>query len=144
MPLYRSAREFSHELAGKGIRPSFQRVKVLEYLDLNQCHPTVDQIYLDLQRELPSLSRTTIYNTLRKFVEAKLVRVISIEDSETRYDIITRNHGHFKCRSCSSICNFEIDIDQFSVPELHDFQIDDKNVYFKGICPDCLTSQNNL
>lgn len=84
------------------------------------------------------MSKSTVYNTLTSFMEAQLVRVITIEENETRYDIITHNHGHFKCDSCGAIYDFKINIDDFTAGELSGFQIYDKNVYFKGICPKCL------
>jgi Fur family transcriptional regulator, peroxide stress response regulator len=125
----------------KNIRLSHQRLKVLEYLTLNQCHPTVDQIYNSLHIEVPTLSKTTVYNTLNSLTEAGLVRVITIEDNETRYDIRTDNHGHFKCESCKNIFDFDIDIDKFSTYELKDFHVIDKNVYFKGLCPNCIQNK---
>ena len=127
----------SKKLKEKGIRLSYQRVKVLEYLIQHPCHPTVDQIYVDLKQDITTLSKTTIYNTLNSLVETELVRRINVEENETRYDIITKNHGHFKCQSCNTIYNFEIDIDSFGTKGLAGFKIDDKNVYFKGICPRC-------
>ena len=130
--------ELSNELKRKKIRLSHQRLKVLEYLTLNRCHPTVDQIYVDLQKEVPTLSKTTIYNTLSTLVESGLVRVVTIEDNETRYDIEIENHGHFKCESCGTIFNFNIEIESLPTEELNSFKINDKNVYFKGICPRCL------
>ena len=130
--------ELSNELKKKKIRLSHQRLKVLEYLTLNRCHPTVDQIYVDLQKEVPTLSKTTIYNTLSTLVESGLVRVVTIEDNETRYDIEIENHGHFKCESCGTIFNFNIEIESLPTEELNSFKINDKNVYFKGICPRCL------
>ncbi len=125
----------------KNIRLSHQRLKVLEYLTMNQCHPTVDQIHNSLHIEVPTLSKTTVYNTLNSLTEAGLVRVITIEDNETRYDIRTDNHGHFKCESCKDIFDFDIDIDKFSTYELKGFHVMDKNVYFKGLCPNCIQNK---
>jgi len=90
----------SNKLKKNKIRLSYQRLKVLEYLSKNHGHPTVDQIYNDLRKEVPTLSKTTVYNTLIVLCEARLVRVITIEDNETRYDLITKSHGHFKCVLC--------------------------------------------
>lgn len=105
----------------------------------NLCHPTVDRIYLALHDEIPSLSRTTVYNTLSAFIKAGLVRELSIDDHEARYDIMTENHGHFKCESCGAIFNFALDMDSWVPKELNDFKIRDKNTYFKGICASCLS-----
>jgi Fe2+ or Zn2+ uptake regulation protein len=129
--------ELSAELARRSIRPSHQRIKILEYLFQNRIHPTVDQIYHALHAEIQFLSRTTVYNTLNAFQKAGLVRVLSIEDNETRYDVMMEDHGHFKCERCGTITNFAIDIDAIPQDDLKGFQINDRNVYFKGICPVC-------
>ena len=137
-----SFEDLKQELKIKNINLSYQRLKVLEYLSQNQCHPTVEQIYTDLQKDIPTLSKTTVYNTLRILVDAGIVRVITIEDNETRYDIEVENHGHFKCESCGTIYNFSIDIDSLTSVDLDNFRISDKNVYFKGICPRCISNIN--
>ena len=38
-----SVKNLSEKLSKRGIRPSYQRIKVLEYLVQNRCHPTVDR-----------------------------------------------------------------------------------------------------
>lgn len=133
-----SIEDLEIQLRDKNIHLSYQRLKVLEYLVDNQCHPTVDQIFKDLHKNISTLSKTTVYNTLKILVEAGLVRVITIEDNETRYDIMIENHGHFKCQSCREIYNFSMDTDSLNSGDLEHFKIKDKNVYFKGICPRCL------
>ena len=130
--------ELTQELKNKNIRLSHHRLKVLEFLNDNRIHPTVDQIYIELHKELPTLSKTTVYNSLNALVDAGLVKVITIEDNETRYDIVTDNHGHFKCESCGKIYDFEINLSNFTSKDLNDFKINNKDVYFKGICPDCI------
>jgi Fe2+ or Zn2+ uptake regulation protein len=138
-----SFEDFEKALKIKNIHLSYQRLKVLEYLAQNQYHPTVDKIFTDLHKNISTLSKTTIYNTLRILVEAGLVRVITIEDNETRYDIVIENHGHFKCESCGTIYNFSIDFSSLTSADLNNFKINDKNVYFKGICPKCLLNVDN-
>jgi Fe2+ or Zn2+ uptake regulation protein len=128
----------SSQLKSKGIRPSYQRIKVLEYMHRKGGHPTVDDIYRALLPDIPSLSKVTIYNTLRILVEAGLVRVVDIDDSEKRYDITINNHGHFQCEACGTIYNFQVNIDQVPIEGLSRFEITQKNVYFKGLCPNCL------
>ncbi len=128
------------ELKNRNINLSYQRLKILEYLAQNQCHPTVERIFTDIQKNISTLSKTTVYNTLKKLVEEGLVRVINIEDNETRYDINTEDHGHFKCETCKAIIDFNIDLESFSIKGLDDFRILDKNMYLKGICPRCLSN----
>jgi Fur family peroxide stress response transcriptional regulator len=76
--------------------------------------------------------------------EDGLVRVITIEDKETRYDIVTENHGHFKCESCGTIFDFSIDINSLLHEDLSKFKINDKNVYFEGLCPRCLSNIDGI
>lgn len=129
---------FAEILIAHHISPSQPRLLILKYLIENQCHPTVDQIFISLRPAIPSLSKATVYNTLNAFIEAKLVRPLTIEDKETRYDIVMENHGHFKCSACGGIVNFAVDIDRFVADDLREFHITAKNVYFDGLCPACI------
>lgn len=137
-----SLKQLQDELKKKNIQLSYQRLRVLEYLSKNRSHPTVDRIFTDIRKEIPSLSKTTVYNTLRILEEAGLVRIVNIEDNETRYDIEMKQHGHFKCESCGVIFNFKVDFDKLISEDLKNFGVDDKNVHFKGICPECLSAKN--
>ena len=130
--------DLQKELKNRNINLSYQRLKILQYLTNSQIHPTVDQIFTDLHKDIPTLSKTTVYNTLKLLVQSDLAKVLTIEDNETRYDINIENHGHFKCESCGEIYDFTIDLDSIANKELKNFKINDKKVYFKGICPRCL------
>lgn len=125
-------------LKNKGIRPSYHRVKVLEYLHRQGGHPTAEQIYSALAPDIPSLSKVTIYNTLHTFVEAGLVRMVEIDEAQMRYDVTTGDHGHFLCLECGSITNFPVAAEALTVDALGGFQITHKDVHFKGLCPQCL------
>jgi Fe2+ or Zn2+ uptake regulation protein len=125
----------------KNIRSSYTRVRILEYLMANRNHPTVDEIYKRLVGEIPTLSKTTVYNSLNAFVDAELARVITIEDNETRYDADISDHGHFKCDICGRIYDFPVDIGGFEPKALAKFKISQRDVYFKGICTSCLNNK---
>jgi Fe2+ or Zn2+ uptake regulation protein len=126
------------QLKSKGIRPSYQRVKVLEYLYHEGGHPTVGDIFRALSAEIPSLSKVTIYNTLYTFVEAGLVQVVDIDETEKCFDITLTSHGHFQCEACGKIYNFQVNFDQIPSDDLNQFEITQKNIYFKGLCPNCV------
>lgn len=126
-------------LVEKNIKPSYQRIKILEYLITKRNHPTVDKIFNDLIKEIPTLSKATVYNTLDLFKKANLAIVVTIENNETRYDAKVASHGHFKCENCGNIYDFDVNIDNLPVSSLEHFKISEKNVYFKGVCPKCLS-----
>ncbi|HYH04975.1 MAG TPA: transcriptional repressor [Bacillota bacterium] len=129
-------------LLQKAIKPSYSRMKVLEYLVRNATHPTADEIYQQLVEELPTLSKTTVYNTLKLLTEAGLAKIVVIEENEARFDGNVNPHGHFKCESCGRIYDFEIAINSFETKGLAGFEIHEKDVYFKGICSNCLEDKN--
>lgn len=123
-------------LVEAGIRPSLQRLTILEYIQSCESHPTADEVYSHLVADNPMLSRTTVFNCLKLFVEKGLVNDIDISSCSTRYDDARRApHGHFMCRKCQRIFDMPIDISALKVNE--DFFCDNINVYFKGLCPEC-------
>jgi len=124
-------------LHSKNIKPSYPRIKILEYLMNNHTHPTVDEIYLALVEEMPTLSKTTVYNTLKLFLDNELIKSISIENNESRYDATIHTHGHFKCECCGDIYDFDMNVDGLLSGDLHGFTIIEKSIYFKGICKKC-------
>ena len=125
------------KLSQKGLRASQQRIRVLEYLSCGERHPTADEIYRALARELPSLSKATVYNALYALVEAGLAREVNIEDKQARFDATTESHGHFKCDDCGRIFNFRIDVESLGGQGLDGFKVNSKDVFFKGRCHDC-------
>jgi Fe2+ or Zn2+ uptake regulation protein len=138
----KSYEDLTNELKAKNVRLSHQRLKILEYLADHLIHPTADQVYSGLQKDIPTLSKTTVYSTLNTLATAGMVRPLDIEGNEIRYDINVDNHGHFKCESCGKIHDFRVDIDSLSSGDLKGFIIRDKNIYFKGICPACLSGKH--
>ncbi|CCQ94625.1 Fe2+/Zn2+ uptake regulation proteins [[Clostridium] ultunense Esp] len=119
------------------IRPSTIRIKVLNYLLNNRIHPTVDDIYKNLIEDIPTLSKTSIYNTLDLFLEKGVVKVLALWEKELRYDIDTNLHGHFKCEKCGKVYDFPISSNILSQNKLEGFKINDKNIHLYGICKEC-------
>lgn len=119
------------------IKPSTIRIKVLEFLLNNQIHPTVDEIYKSLIEDIPTLSKTSIYNTLNLFSEKGIVRVLALCERELRYDIDTSGHGHFKCEKCGKIYDFTLKNQLNTKSELQGFKINFANVNLFGICKQC-------
>lgn len=120
-----------------GIRPSVQRIAILSYIANARRHPTADEIYTELAPKFPSLSRTTVYNSLHTLVAASLVRELEIESGNRHYDLAPQpSHSHFICRKCGRIFDMAIP-DGVCSAATPGFCIDSVDVYFKGLCPDC-------
>jgi len=127
----------NHYLTKHGIKPSYQRMKIMEYLLNNKNHPTVDNIHKDLIKVIPTLSKTTVYNTLNLFAKQNVVQIINIENNEVRYDGNVSFHGHFKCEKCGKIYDFNIKSNDLNFEQIEEFEIKHTDIYLKGICKKC-------
>jgi Fe2+ or Zn2+ uptake regulation protein len=94
---------FRELLAAKGIKPTHQRLEILRYLEQHRNHPTADMIYQDLVQAMPTMSKTTVYNTLNSFAESGIVRPVTITGTEVRFDLKTACHHHFLCEEWQDI-----------------------------------------
>lgn len=133
--------KYSEILKSRNVKSSYQRIKILEYLDKNLCHPYTDKIYYEIQKIIPTISKSTVYSTLKTFVKVGIVREITIEDNKIRYEYNLKDHGHFKCEVCDRIFDFNIDFDKAEYDGLSGFKIKEKDVFFKGICSKCLNAE---
>lgn len=128
--------ELTQLLTKAGIRPSIQRLAILEYITSRRIHPSADEVYAVLVKEHPMLSRTTVFNSLHLMAEKGLVNDINISADSTRFDSALRTpHGHFLCHKCGMIFDIDIDMDSLKTPD--DFECDCKDVFFRGLCPKC-------
>ena len=113
----------------------------MEYLSGHRNHPTVDMVFNDLYPSIPTLSKTTVYNTLKLFSDQGVILSLNIDEKNVRYDGETSAHAHFRCKKCKKI--FDIDKNAVNmiaynyVPESKDFRITECQVYYKGYCKDC-------
>ena len=128
--------DISGRLKSHGVSPSLQRMEIYKYLvDWNN-HPTVDMIYQALIKKIPTLSKTTIYNTLKLFIEKELVSEIIIDKNEVRYDADTNIHGHFMCEKTGTIYDIEVDISKINPDFFKKAVVKEHHIYFKGECND--------
>lgn len=130
-------------LKDKGIRPLDKRIMIYEYLIMRKNHPTVDMIYNDLKISSPSLSKTTVYNTVNLLLENHLIQALNIEGNELRYDADTSFHGHFKCLRCGHVYDFKIEDQQLPELPLSGFTVQHSQYQVEGICKACHTVAQN-
>lgn len=131
-------------LKGRGLKPTYQRLKILEYLDRHvDVHPTVDMIHEALIKRIPTMSMTTIYNTLNTFIEKNLVSAVTITGTELRYDSVTIPHHHFLCKKCGKIFDVEVKCPIIDRNHVSGHQIDEVHGYLKGICKECLANKRS-
>lgn len=132
-----STPEIAELLQANGIKPSAQRIVILRHLMSHRVHPTVDEIYTSLQPEHPTLSRTTVYNTLKLLSTTGIIKAIAAENGEsTRWDYSESPHAHFLCVGCGSVTDIPVTLSELpGLPE--GYRITDIGITYKGRCPRC-------
>jgi Fe2+ or Zn2+ uptake regulation protein len=129
-------------LTAKGLKPTYQRILILNYLSGNtKKHLTTEQVYEALSKKTPTLSLTTVYNTLGSFLDAGLVSAITITGTEVRYELATTPHHHLLCKCCGRIIDIDIQCPNANRKSIKGYKIDEVHGYFKGICKSCLKRQ---
>ena len=128
-------------LKENSIKTTLQRLEILRYLEDHRTHPTADQIYSDLKEKNPSLSKTTVYNSLKIFKEHGIIQTLTISSSEIRYDFNCTMHHHFLCKKCGKIIDIDSSCPHIEKIRKEGYQIDEAHGYFKGICKECLQKE---
>lgn len=133
-------------LVDSNLRPSTQRLAIMTYLLSHRTHPTVEDVYQGVVKDVPTLSRTTVYNTLRLFSERRAAQMITIDDHHVCYDGDIHPHVHFLCRECGRV----LDLMDEKAPKLKKRSItrdgnliDEAQLYYKGVCRECLEKEKS-
>jgi Fur family ferric uptake transcriptional regulator/Fur family peroxide stress response transcriptional regulator len=121
-----------------GVKPSLQRIAIMGYLMDNLVHPTVDTVFNGLSSSIPTLSKTTVYNTLKLFARQGAALELTIDDKNVRYDANIFRHAHFRCKLCGNVYDLPVgNIKELTVKTIDEFAITESQLYYKGYCGKC-------
>ncbi len=136
-------RSIPEELRGAGLRVTAARVALLQTVRDGD-HLGVEAIAAGVRDRIGQVSLQAVYDALNALTQAGLVRRIEPAGSPARYEGRLRdNHHHVVCRSCGSVA--DVDCAVGAAPCLtpsddHGFAIDEAEVTYWGLCPDCSTA----
>lgn len=125
------------------IKPSVQRLAIMEYLLKHKTHPSVEEIYSALSPTIITLSKTTVYNTLKLLADHDAAQMLTIDERNICFDGDTSPHAHFLCKKCGKIYDL---FSQGAMKEvlpvnLEGHEVTEMHYYYKGICKNCLDKQ---
>lgn len=132
-------REFEKLCRQRGLPVTMQRRVILEAVLERDDHPTAEQIHEAVQKQIPQLSRTTIYRVLDALVDFGLIRRLH-QTGAVRFDGKIVRHHHLVCVHCGKIMDLaDRSLDELPLPKhkFQGFKIEDFSVQFSGTCPDC-------
>lgn len=121
-------------------RNTIQSSLVLETVRKLQCHATADEVYSEIIKTYPTISRGTVYRNLQRLCETGEIRKREIPDGADRFDHLCDDHYHIRCVKCGRV--FDVDMEYIpnleqSVRDAHGFSFTGHDIVFKGICPEC-------
>lgn len=118
---------------------------MLEVLDEGG-HLEVDEIAAKVRERLDSVSTQAVYDVLGALSRAGLARRIEPAGSFARYERRSGdNHHHVVCRGCGEVADVDCAVGQAPCLEpsaSHGFVVDEAEVTFWGLCPQCQTEVN--
>ncbi len=125
--------ETGHKLKEHGIQPSAQRLAVAEYVLWTDAHPSADLVWEESKKNLPMISRATVYNTLNLFVEAGLLKELILSEGKVVFDPMIEPHHHFVDETSGAIHDIPWNaLEVKNVAALKGFNIREYQVVLRG------------
>ncbi|MGN0242707.1 MAG: Fur family transcriptional regulator [Lachnospiraceae bacterium] len=121
-------------------RNTIQCSLILETVNRLQCHATADEIYDEVVKEHPNISRATVYRNLNRLSKTGQILKIEIPGGADRFEHVCQKHYHVKCEKCGRL--FDVDMEymedlESKIKDDHNFVFTGHNIIFTGICPEC-------
>ena len=95
------------KLREKGFRVTPQRLAICEFVLSSKKHPTVEQVYKVVQKEHPTISLATVYQTLHLLAEIGMLQELGFSNGCSRYDPNNSPHINIICKNCGKIQDYE-------------------------------------
>jgi Fur family ferric uptake transcriptional regulator len=133
----------TEQLRLRGLRVTAVRVAVIEAVR-QRPHEGVDKIVAAVAARIGSVSKQAVYDALETLTTAGIVRRIEPAGSPARFESrVGDNHHHIVCRSCGAVDDVDCAIGEapcLEPAQTHGFVIDEAEVTYWGLCPDCQPS----
>ena len=123
-------------------RMTRQRKVILDTLRRLKTHPTADEVFSIVRKQLPRISLGTVYRNLELLTEQGMVRKLETAGTQKRFDGDTSRHDHIKCIRCGKIDDLMIPLPRLDASDMQEteYQVLDYNLELLGICPACQKS----
>jgi Fe2+ or Zn2+ uptake regulation protein len=121
-------------------RETKQREAILRVLTNTRSHPTADWIYEEVKKEIPNISKGTVYRNLQVLQESGFVSELNLNGTVSRFEAKRERHYHFRCEQCGRVIDVDQPVDRDLDQKVADrtgLKISYHQLEFRGICHDC-------
>src|SRR5919198_503457 len=136
----------AEELRGVGLRVTAARLALLEVVREGD-HLGVEAIASGVRGRVGHISLQAVYEALHALTAVGLVRRIEPAGSPARFEgRVGDNHHHVVCRSCGVVADVDCAVGGapcLTASDDRGFSIDEAEVIYWGLCPDCSTAQSS-
>lgn len=121
-----------------GLKLTPQRLAILDYLKENREHPSAETIFKSIRERFPTISFSTVYNTLSALAKNGALQELTIDPGKKRFDPNSEPHHHLICIRCKKIIDITVDY-ELKLPYAfkQGFEIIGNHIEFYGICSEC-------
>jgi Fur family peroxide stress response transcriptional regulator len=123
-----------------------QREAILRILRNTRAHPTADQIYEEVRKDIASISKGTVYRNLQVLEDDGFISIIRSDGSQSRYEVKQESHYHFRCDECGRVFDLDEPIDRAldeRISRKTGFAVSHHQTEFRGFCKDCRSAQDD-
>ena len=111
---------------------------ILDAVKTLDCHPTADEIYEEVARKCPNVSKGTVYRNLGRLADEGVILRVGVANAPDRFDHTCGCHRHFRCTKCGKVIDLgkpePIDIDRYCDSGL---TINGCDIMYFGECAEC-------
>ncbi len=130
---------------GESLRLTPQRRMILSELAKTTAHPTADELYLAVRRQMPRISLGTVYRNLAILSQAGMILRLD-GGPQRRYDATVAAHYHVRCNACGCVADLPMQavtaLDE-RARQACDYAITGHRLEFAGLCPHCQTDSTH-
>jgi Fur family ferric uptake transcriptional regulator len=127
-------------LRDAGLRPTRQRLSVLESLRDRPDAVTAQDLHAELRRAGAAIGLTTVYRTLTALADAGLLDVFTREGEQAFRNCADVHHHHLVCEACNKVEELsadEVEAWVHQAADRHGFTVTGHRADIFGICGDC-------
>jgi Fur family ferric uptake transcriptional regulator len=123
-----------------------QRRIILEKLQQMRSHPTADELYEIVRKDLPHISLGTVYRNLDVLCRTGQAHKIDTAGGQSRFEGDLQPHHHVRCKECGrldDVFDLQWNTPAGEVKSKHGYEITGYRLEFDGVCPECRINTEN-